>query len=304
MPALGGGNGTVNGTTRGTVTTAKNLGTAPPAVGNAGGIGNWGRVNPTITAPAPVGPAKPVAPVKTASTGFTPPPNIGHNAGPNIGKPASAAELTAARTAAAAAPAAAPAAPAAAPGIDWAHADPSQTTYDDQVKAADPTFALQLASLKNAASTFNTDTASKKSAFDTNWGDSVRNLGWVSHDGDYTNDFNPDGSPIANAGDWNWDNLNSSAGAGKRSLADDYAARGMLHSSAWQTALNDFDNTLAKQLSSSALNRQTTRNDYDAQNAAFNQQTDAQVAAARNEAFQRLAQGLVSGVGGAPTGAK
>lgn len=92
---------------------------------------------------------------------------------------------------------------------------------DDDWLAGDSTYNAALAALKKTMSGYQADYDKSKTNYENDYNDSLKNLGWQSD------------------GTWNQDDQNTAYGRSYGNQLNDYAARDMLQSSFYGTALQD-----------------------------------------------------------------
>jgi len=205
---------------------------------------------------------------------------------------------TEARTTSAAAPAPAPVTDPNAPPPTWNGAPPADTApamSDEDYLASDSMFQAQKNALQTALDAYLSDSAAQRQTYNTNYGDSLRKLGFTGDKGvldtakwDPTDQrFEVNDAPVQGFG-WNeTDNLTAS-GRGFENALNDFASRGMLQSSAYGRARNDLMRNLNEQLASTAGAKQTAMGEFDRNEAAKKQEKQMSEAQAAQETLARV----------------
>jgi hypothetical protein len=173
------------------------------------------------------------------------------------------------------------------------NAAPAMT--DEDYLGADTMFQAQKNALQAALDAYLSDSAAQRQSYNTNYGESLRKLGFTGDRGaldkakwdDADQRFEINDAPIAPA-TWNeTDNLTAS-GRGFENALNDFASRGMLQSSAYGRARNDLMRNLNEQLASTAGSRQTAMGEFDRNEAAKKQEKQTSESQAAQETLARI----------------
>lgn len=228
-----------------------NSGVLKKGVTHVAGVGNVSR------------PARPAARPR--------PTTINH---PPVRQASFAAPAPSAQSFADSAPAAsaAPAAPAA----------PSEADY----LAGDSAYQAQLAALTKALSDYQSDQTNQRSQYDTQYNQGLASLGYQAPGA------GPDGIPNTedDAGPWNFQDLNTSAGRSYDNQLNDFASRGELQSSGYAQALDNLTRSLDTQKGSMDTARQGFGDNLTSQLAQQQNQNTLSSQQARADAIARRAQ--------------
>lgn len=154
---------------------------------------------------------------------------------------------------------------------------------DAELVDADTAFQAQKAALASALKAYQADIDAQKSDYDTNYRDALRKLGFK---GDVTGIENK--TATAGEGDWNQTDVNTASGRGFESALNDFAARGMLQSSAYGQAYNNLLRNLNEQLSSSTTAKTKAFSDWERQKTNKATETTNAEAQARAESLARI----------------
>lgn len=166
---------------------------------------------------------------------------------------------------------------------------------DEDYLASDAMFQAQKNALQTALDAYLSDSAAQRQTYETNYGDSLRKLGFTGDRGTLDkakwdpNDqrFEVNDAPVQGFG-WNeTDNLTAS-GRGFENALNDFASRGMLQSSAYGRARNDLMRNLNEQLASTAGARQTAMSEFDRNEAAKKTEKQTSEAQAAQETLARI----------------
>lgn len=159
--------------------------------------------------------------------------------------------------------------------------------------AGDSTYKATLAALGKQLANYNTDLNAQQNNYNTNYGMSLKDLGYAPGAAAVAAVKNKAGKVIkpavaAKPGVWNMEDRTTASGAANQNLNNDFAARGLVHSSGYADAGNDLQRSLNNQLAT--LNTQRSqyltglsnqRTSYRDQNASAIQQARAQSVARR-----------------------
>lgn len=192
-----------------------------------------------------------------------------------------------------------PGAPVYDPGPMDAFGSPVKS--DEEYLKADSVFQAQKNALQAALDAYLADTEAQKQTYNTNYGESLRKLGFTGDQGaldkakwDATENNgqgrweDTEGNPFAGKIDWNQTDTNTASGRGFENALNDFAARGMLQSSAYQRAYNNLQRQLSEQLSSTAGAKQTAMGEFDRAQAAKKSEKTTSEATASQEALARI----------------
>lgn len=166
---------------------------------------------------------------------------------------------------------------------------------DEDYLASDAMFQAQKNALQTALDAYLADSAAQRQTYETNYGDSLRKLGFTGDKGlldkakwDPTDQrFEVDNAPVQGFS-WNeTDNLTAS-GRGFENALNDFASRGMLQSSAYGRARNDLMRNLNEQLASTAGAKQTAMAEFARNEAAKKQEKQMSEAQAAQETLARV----------------
>jgi hypothetical protein len=160
---------------------------------------------------------------------------------------------------------------------------------DDQWLSGDATYQAQLAALQQALADSQSDFTNQKTKYDTDYNDSLKNLGWVQPmvDDPSTPDINE-----AAAGKWNLDDLNTSSGRAYQNQENDFAGRGLLQSTLYANANDNLMRSLNDQLGGVNTGRQNFLSDLATQQTTARNQNNASQQQARADALARMAASL------------
>jgi hypothetical protein len=160
---------------------------------------------------------------------------------------------------------------------------------DDQWLSGDATYQAQLAALQQALADSQSDFTNQKTKYDTDYNDSLKNLGWVQPmvDDPSTPDINE-----AAAGKWNLDDLNTSSGRAYQNQENDFAGRGLLQSTLYANANDNLMRSLNDQLGGVNTGRQNFLSDLATQQTTAQNQNNASQQQARADALARMAASL------------
>lgn len=161
-----------------------------------------------------------------------------------------------------------------------AAAAPAQS--DEDYLGGDSQYQLQLAALMKALSDEQADTGAQQTKYNTDYSDSVKNLGWMQDDPTTQQD----------EGAWNFQDANTAAGRAFGNQQNDYAGRGLLQSSAYATANDNLTRSLNDQLSSTNKAKQSFLDDLARQQGTFASDNQNQVQQAKIDALARRASGV------------
>lgn len=129
---------------------------------------------------------------------------------------------------------------------------------------------------------------SEQRAYDTDFNRNLQSLGWITGD-EWNPDTYMDNRGVQGAGSWNKDDKLTSYGSSFSNQLDDFAARGMLDSSAYMQALNNLNRGFGDQLGDLVSGRSGFITDLQGQSKDANNAFNDMKAQARNEALQRMA---------------
>lgn len=185
--------------------------------------------------------------------------------------------------------------------FDAAPVDAAPAMTDEEYLKADSIFQAQKNALQAALDAYLADTAAQRTTYNTNYGDSLRKLGFTGDQGaldkakwDAAENNgqgrweDAEGNPLNANISWNQTDKNTASGRGFENNLNDFAARGMLQSSAYQRAYNNLQRQLNEQLSSTAGARQTALGEFDRGDAAKKQEKTTAEATASQEALARI----------------
>lgn len=157
---------------------------------------------------------------------------------------------------------------------------PDMSMSDDDWLATDQGYLNQVAALQRALEAFQSDYNRQLTDYDTDFGASLGMLGYRDADNDFS---------TLDDGQWLYDDRNTAAGRGMHSLFNDFAGRGMIRSTHFDRANEDFKANLARQLASMGQGRQRFRDDQSSALAGFQEENEAAKVAARQAALDRRA---------------
>lgn len=160
---------------------------------------------------------------------------------------------------------------------------------DDSFLSGDASYQAQLAALLKAAQDQNADFAAQRSKYDVDYGDSLKNLGWNQP---IVDDPKTPGVDESKPGAWNFQDLNTAAGRGYNNTQNDFASRGLLQSSLFGTALDNFTRSLNDQLGGINTGRQNFLDDLTRQQSAATSENTLNQQQARADALARRAAGV------------
>ena len=167
------------------------------------------------------------------------------------------------------------------------------------VATNDGMYQTQKAALESAREAAISKLLADFNNYDVDYGNSLRKLGFTGNaraldNAKYDNEsgrfLGADNNPIEVG--WNESDQNTAAGRGLSNLMNDFAARGMLQSSAYGQARNDLFRSLNDQLSASATARNRAFADTNAQVANQKQTAQDAMNQALREAVIRNANGI------------
>jgi len=160
---------------------------------------------------------------------------------------------------------------------------------DDDWLAGDSSYQAQLAALQRALADSEADYTAQSTKYDTDYNDSLKNLGWLKamQDDPATADVDE-----TTPGGWNFQDQNTSAGRAFSGQQNDFASRGLLQSSLYGTAQDNLTRSLNDQLGSVNTGRQTFMDDVTRQRASGQNQNQLSQQQARAEALARRATGI------------
>lgn len=158
---------------------------------------------------------------------------------------------------------------------------PTQTP--EELANADSVFQAQKAALNSALTAYQADVDAQKSNYDTNYRDALRKLGFTGNVEDIEK-----GTAKPGEGTWNQTDTTTASGRGFNSALNDFAARGMLQSSAYGRAYNNLIRTLGEQLTSSTTAKTNAFADWERQKTNKATETKNAEASARQEAIARI----------------
>lgn len=156
---------------------------------------------------------------------------------------------------------------------------PQLSVEDYLASGADSAYTAQMAALTKALENSQADLTAQQGQYDVNYGDSVKNLGYIQDDP----------ATPQNEGMWNFTDTNNAAGRGFQNQQNDFAGRGMLQSSLYGTAQDNLTRSLSDQLGGMNTAKQNFRNDIASQGAAFGNQNMLSQGQAKAEAIARRA---------------
>jgi hypothetical protein len=160
---------------------------------------------------------------------------------------------------------------------------------DDSWLAGDSSYQAQLAALLKAAQDSDADFGAQKSKYDVDYNDSLKNLGWNQPVVDDPSTPDVDESK---PGAWNFQDLNTAAGRGYNNTQNDFASRGLLQSSLFGTALDNFTRLLNDQLTGINTGKQNFLDDLTRQQSAAQSENTLNQQQARADALARRAAGV------------
>lgn len=172
---------------------------------------------------------------------------------------------------------------------------------DEEYLKGDTVFQAQKNALQAALDAYLADTEAQKQTYSTNYGESLRKLGFTGDQGaldkakwDPTENNgqgrweDPEGNPFAGKINWNQTDTNTASGRGFENALNDFASRGTLQSSAYQRAYNNLQRQLNEQLASTASSKQTAMGEFDRAQAAKKSEKTTSEATASQEALARI----------------
>lgn len=139
----------------------------------------------------------------------------------------------------------------------------SAPTQEDYLKS-DPVLAAQNNALETALRLLESKNAADKQLYNVDYGKSLRNLGFTgdsnalegaTYDAAQNSWIGADKKPLSLS--WDMNDVNTASGRGINNARNDFAARGMLHSSAYNRALTNLMRSLNEQLSANATAKAT-----------------------------------------------
>lgn len=149
---------------------------------------------------------------------------------------------------------------------------------DDQYLAGDSGYQAQLAALQRAMADSDGEFTARKSRYDVDYNDSMKNLGWLDKG--------------QGQGDWNYGDLNTAVGRANSSLENDYASRGMLQSSLYGTAKDNLMRSLNDQRTGMVSARQREFDDIGREQGAMRAENTQSRNQARVDALSRRLAGI------------
>lgn len=141
---------------------------------------------------------------------------------------------------------------AAAPAIE-APAAPSLSDF----LGSDAQYIAQIAALRKALSDYTAGQNQTLSQYDQNYGTTLNRLGYDQ-----------------SAKKWNWNDLNTTAGASNNNQQNDFASRGMLQSTAYANALDRLQRQFGNQLSDLSTAKQQEHDTINSAISAYKSQYD------------------------------
>jgi len=236
------------------------------AGGGAAGGGGRRKVASTVKlAPQPApqpAPAPAPAPQHYSAPSYSPPPSYSE---PYI-QPQSAVQALAAAPA-----------PAPAPAMS-----------QDQFIASDAGYQAQLAALTKALSNYQADNTAQVSKYNTDFGTSLKNLGWNPAAAGAVDDPSTPNIDESKGG-WNTTDTNTASGRAYENQMNDFASRGLLQSSLYGEANNNLMRSLSDQLSGLNTGKQNFMDNLTSQLTAYKDQNLAQQQQAKADALARYA---------------
>lgn len=173
--------------------------------------------------------------------------------------------------------------------------------FDESMVDSDTSFALQKAALDAALQKAISDIGTQRDRYNIDYGNSLRKLGFSGNSGVLdTAKFDPTsgkwsdaaGATIAAPGNWNETDVTTASGRGFHNALNDFAARGMLQSTAYNRARNNLERNLNEQLSSAAQARQQALADWSKGETEAANTNKAGIAQSRAEAAARIKASL------------
>ena len=160
---------------------------------------------------------------------------------------------------------------------------PEPEISEEDYLAGDASYLAQIAALKKAMEDYSADSGAQKSKYETDYGDTLRNLGWT-----------PDNAETADVDEaaWNLTDQNTSAGRAFTNQQNDFAGRGLLQSSLYGTANDNLTRSLNDQLGGINSSKQTFMDDLARQLSAFTSDNTLSTQQAKAEALARRAAGV------------
>lgn len=147
---------------------------------------------------------------------------------------------------------------------------------EEDYLAGDSAYQTQLAALKGALERYVSDSDLQRSNYQTDYGRSLRDLG-------YTEGQN------GGAGTWNWDDMTTASGKSYQNQLNDFAARGMLQSQGYADANNDLQRMLQQQYGQMSTNKNNFMTDLERQLANYKAENTSSSQSARAESIARRA---------------
>lgn len=152
---------------------------------------------------------------------------------------------------------------------------------DEDYLAGESGYQAQLAALMRALSDYTADDTAQRTKYAGDYSEATKNLGWRDPDGDGPG-----------AGNWNLEDLNTASGRGYQNQVNDFASRGMLQSSLYGEANDNFMRSMNDQLGSMNKGKTDFLSDRDRQLNSFKGENTLAQQQARAEAIARRAAGL------------
>lgn len=152
---------------------------------------------------------------------------------------------------------------------------------DEDYLAGESGYQAQLAALMRALSDYTADDTAQRTKYAGDYSEATKNLGWRDPDGDGPG-----------AGNWDLEDLNTASGRGYQNQINDFASRGMLQSSLYGEANDNFMRSMNDQLGSMGQAKTDFLSDRDRQLNSFKGENTLSQQQARAEAIARRAAGL------------
>lgn len=166
-------------------------------------------------------------------------------------------------------------------GVAMGAAAAAPAVSDEDYLAGESGYQAQLAALMRALSDYTADDTAQRTRYTTDYSEATKNLGWRDPDGDG-----------AQPGNWDLEDLNTASGRGYQNQVNDFASRGMLQSSLYSEANDNFMRSMNEQLGSMNKAKTDFLSDRDRQLNSFKGENTLSQQQARAEAIARRAAGL------------
>lgn len=162
--------------------------------------------------------------------------------------------------------------------------EPTPPPSDNELLFKDAMWQTQINALNAARDRYVAGIESDIRDYSTNYADALRKMGFKGDVAKAEGDKNY----VSGIGDWNQTDTTTASGKGFESMLNDFAARGMLKSTAYTNAYNNLLRSLGEQLSSSAQAKVKTTADLQRQIADKKAETEASKTTGAQEALARI----------------